>query len=831
MAAYSQGEGGGGGAPVFLENDVLSLEFDPATTGIILRDKAAGTEWRSSPENAASDPLADTYSTPLLQSPFLLTYANDAGIKVSLSAFADSIEKGQYEYALADGGLEVNYTVGKVDRTYYIPPAAPEARFNAFLDKMDGAGRSRVQGGYRLYDIDNLVPSDNRGELLRDYPDLADGKVWILRIIPEYMKTQFEDIFAAAGYTPADYEEDASRCAALAVAEQPGFNLTLRYELDGGSLLVSVPFDRISYRKGFPLTDLTVLPLMGAGGLADQGYALVPDGSGALVRFNNGKQSQNALELPLYGWDEGQYRAYRYMDNRASFPVFGIEKNGESLLCLIEEGAPYASVLADVSGRNSSYNSVSARFTVVHGGEVDITRKGRTSSGLALYRYEAEPAAGEGIVLRYTPCAGGYVGMAKAYRSYLREKYPALGKGRGVRPGDGSLPVAVEILGAVEKTQHIVGLPFVLPLPLTGYAEAEGMIRDFAAWGWEKARIKLNGWFNGGLTHSLPVRIRLVDELGNSAAFESLLAAAASSGYEVYGEADFYHIKKWGPFDGFNLNRDTARRITRERAVLPTFSPVWFFSYGRNDKEKSYLVRPAYFTELARNFAGEAEKRGIRGVAFRTLGNRLAADYREDDPVSRTAAMNIRQELLAELAAGGTGIMISEGHDYAVPWADFITGMPLSSQGFGICDEAVPFYQIALHGLVPYTGKAVNLAENYTRHLLQTVESGAGLYFSFMTEPAAVLQETLYVEYYSNEYGQWAAAANDLYRSFAQDFDGLWTETIENHEILAPGVTVTGYSNGVQVYVNAGSEPYRRDGVEVGAKSYTVIKERLPWQE
>jgi len=88
--------------------------------------------------------------------------------------------------------------------------------------------------------------------------------------------------------------------------------------------------------------------------------------------------------------------------------------------------------------------------------------------------------------------------------------------------------------------------------------------------------------------------------------------------------------------------------------------------------------------------------------------------------------MKMRQEKLAELSGKGTDILLNTGYAYAVPWADFITDMAIDDQSFGITDVSVPFYQMALHGLVPYTGPAINLAEDYTKNLLKTVESGAG---------------------------------------------------------------------------------------------------------
>jgi hypothetical protein len=169
--------------------------------------------------------------------------------------------------------------------------------------------------------------------------------------------------------------------------------------------------------------------------------------------------------------------------------------------------------------------------------------------------------------------------------------------------------------------------------------------------------------------------------------------------------------------------------------------------------------------------------------------------------------------------------MLLAGHAYAAPFADFIADMALDDQSFGITDVPVPFYQIALHGLVPYTGMAINLAEDYTRHLLKTIESGAGLYFSFMTEETAILQETKFRQFYANEYGKWVRDADALYRQFTADFGHLFNQAITDHVILSSGVTMTGHDDGTRVIVNVNSFAVDYYGRYIGANSYVVSRQ------
>ena len=813
-------ENDGSTEDIVLENYFLHLRFLPRTAEIILTDKASGAQWRSNPLDAANDPLADTVTKYFMGSQFSLEYADSAGVGMTLYSGINSVALGIYGYELADNALEIHYSIGDIARSYIIPPAAAEQRMLTFLEKMERDDRRKVEASYRLYDINNLRTGDDKSRLLADYPDLGRTKMYVLRdTTQDYMKETMEDLFARAGYTYDDYYEDASRHTPSGGDEKPAFNITLRYTLDARSLILSVPFDKIAYRTAYPITQLTLLPFMGAGGVNDKGYMLVPDGSGALIYFNNGKQNQISYNNNVYGWDEAMPRDAVINDNRAPFPAFGIQKNGNALLCVIEEGSSYGGVRADVSGRSSSWNNVYPFFTMVHGAVIDISGR----SDRSVYLYEKGLPEGESITLRYTPCAGdGYSGMAKQYRSWLMNRYPAL-SGRKEGGGAGGVPIAIEIPGAVNKTRHRLGIPFDLPLKLTSYKEAQGMIEDFAQWGWKNTRIKLTGWFNHSVDHSVPNKIKLPGELGSKKDLKNMLSAAEKNGYAVFPEVDFLYMRDVKPFDGFSLYRDAARYVNRKRIEKYPFSFVWFGERVRWGK-LSYLARPAYMMSLIDNFSRKMPALGLRNIAFRNLGARLAGDYHEKRTVSREASLRMRQEKLAELKKLKTGVLVNTGYAYAVPWADFITDMALDDQSFGITDASVPFYPMALHGLVPYTGPAINLAEDYTKNLLKTVESGAGLYFSFMREETSVLQETKFRQFYANEYDKWSPDANALYRKFTADFAGLYDQAIVNHVILAEGLTWTEYEDGTVVIVNYRENAATHGGVDIGARSYTVVR-------
>ena len=81
---------------------------------------------------------------------------------------------------------------------------------------------------------------------------------------------------------------------------------------------------------------------------------------------------------------------------------------------------------------------------------------------------------------------------------------------------------------------------------------------------------------------------------------------------------------------------------------------------------------------------------------------------------------------------------------FALPFADHVMNAPAASSYFDMTDAAVPFYQIALSGIVPYALPASNLAPSPDAMFLKAVETGAGLSNAWMYRDPSLLKDTDY---------------------------------------------------------------------------------------
>ena len=800
-----------------LENDRLKFVLDASTTQFALTAKDTGMVWYSNPTDAANDEKALTSEKNNLQSTLLLTYSTINGVDTLFNNYTYSILNQIYEIDAGEDYIKIYYTIGEMEKEYVIPPVITKERMEAYLDSMENSDKLMVNNYYKEYDINNLSKRDeaNRDELLINYPILETEVAYILRDnATDNIKNKMQQIFEAYGYTYEEYLEDKELSLSGSSSSKPVFNISMVYRLEGDDLVVEVPMDEIEYRDDFPLYNLSILPYFGAGSTQEEGYLFVPEGGGALINFNNGKTAQSSYYTNLYGWDMATVRTAIVHDTRAYFNVFGIAKEDNSFICILEDGASYASIRADISGRNNSYNYVNAVYRIANREQYDV---GDRYNG-AMFVYE-EQIPQENLIQRYRFMnSDSYVDLANAYHDYLASRYPE----DFLPVTDEETPVALEILGAVDKVKQVLGIPVSRPLKLTKYSEARQMLETLQDVGLNNVYVKYTGWMNGGVQQQLLSKVHTISELGSKKDLTALIKYADENGIKLYLDGVTNYAYDSNILDGFIVFRDAARLVSQEKAELFEYSTVTFGQLERQDSY--YLLSHSMIDEMADNLIAYASKNGA-GVSFNDIGMELSSDFDEHSPYSRQQALNSQEEKLKSAKKDSAGVMINMGNDYAIPYVDMVTNMDIGGSEYTILDKMIPFYPLAIHGFVNYTGEPLNLTQNGEDELLKSVEYGAGLYFTFMNETAFILQNTTYSQYFGADFSAWKDRAVEIYSRYNDELGHIFHQRMTDHEYLSDVLTCTSYEDGTLVYVNYGYEACQTpDGTIVPARDYVAVK-------
>ncbi|MBR4731290.1 MAG: hypothetical protein IK081_00850 [Lachnospiraceae bacterium] len=810
----------GGKDPIILENDKLKLTMDPVTTAFDIEVKSTGAVWHSVPtdEEVSADPLVgfETDEYNKLHSTLLMSYTNEAGAETKYNNYKNSIQNGVYQIEATNDYIKMMYSIGTIEKEYQVPPVLTEPKMKEWLDliRANDDDADTVKMFYKKYDINNPGKKDNVEELKATYPLYETEIIYVLDPkTKEQYKKEFAKYFERAGYTAEQYEEDKALSSRETTSKTPAYNVNVYYRLDGEDLVVEIPYKEIEYKAANPIYTLTVLPYFGAGSQDDEGFLMVPEGGGAVIRFNNGKgQNSRAYYSDMYGWDIGLVRKELVHETRSDFNCFGISKGDNSFICIMEDGSSYGYVQADVGGRDNSFNFVNTTYHAVLREQYDVGSVANT----AVYVFMPE-LPDESLKQRYHFVnSGSYVDMAKEYSEYLKEKNP---EAFAVNQ-ETDAPVVVEIVAAADKIKQILGVPTSRPLKLTTYKEAREMITELKNDGVNNLSVKLSGWANGGVSQKIMKKVKLVSACGSKKDLTNLAQEAKNLGVDLYldGVTLFeYNSKLW---DGFNSFTDAARFISRERAKIYQYSKV---TYAQRENSESYYMLHADLANQITHTLFDATQSYGANVSFRNIGQDLAGDYYMKKITTRESAKNTEEQTLFEMSKSSK-IMINNGNEYAAVHSDVITNMDFHGSEYTIIDEFIPFYQIALHGYKNYVGEPINLAANPEKELLLSVEYGAGLYFTFMKESPFALQKTLYDEYFGANYDSWHQKMLSIYERYNKELGHTFHQEITDHKVLNDDLTCTTYADGTKVYVNYGNESQEIDGKVVPARDYRVVR-------
>lgn len=819
---------------VTISNGSLSLTVSGSSTQIEVKDEKTGKIYQSNPsaEDIAKYANADGQHKDVLSSTLNLTYSNSTDTQKEIDNYSQCIRDNKFYKIekVSDTEVKVSYSVGDFEKTYVCPVAIKESRMKQFLDKIPRTAQKSVLRSYVYYNYEELSKSEDsadktlltKGEAL--FPDLKDEPIYYLdEEVTDARLKQLETKFISAGYTAEDRIKDMGSYEVSRNEGKPIFDISVHYILEDDQLVVKVPMEEIQYNEDYPIVKLQVLPYMGTANSEEKGYMLVPEGSGGLIKFNNGKTGQQRYQGDLYGWDYGQSRDTIVDESKVNFAAFAIanETKKDSFLCISEEGSSYASVISDIAGKNNGYNYTTFSYSLVHGENMDVSNKSDTT-----VRVYEEGLPKETITQRYVfSDSTSYSDLAVEYREYLQKKYPNLKN----KTEDTTVPLAVEMIGAVDDTEHILGYPVTRSQSLTSYEQAQTILKSLKEYGINNINAKYTGWFNTGVKQTTAKKVKTVSRLGSTSDLKDLTAYANDTdGMELYLNGTFNYVYKDKWFDGFRYSKNAAKFISREECELFTWDPVTFQANDENRSDHNYanyfLVKPSYAMNAIDNYVDKINSYGSKNIGFEEIGNQLSGDYNPKDRVSREAAMNLQVKKMQTLKQGGNKIMITAGNQYAVPYADYITDMNIASRPVNIIDEQVPFYQMALHGIVNYSGAAINLSEDQEENILKSAETGAGLYFTYIYENTDALQDGKYTKYYACNFDQWKDETTSLYNKFNDALGDTYNQYIVGHEKVADGVYKTTYENGKSVLVNYNYEDYDYQGTAVKSRNFTVVK-------
>lgn len=793
------------GMALAAENDTLKLYADTENGYVAVVDKRNGQITYSNPLDADEDQIASGTNKSYLKSQIILDYFNTSRTEGTYDSYNYCTSRGQLEVESIKDGVRFIYTMGDMESsTGIVPQYISRETLDRVLAALDEDGVDFVQKKY--------TESDVADDYLQLLDSAAKGASQIRRL---------NRYFEEAGFTSEDYMVEMENSGVEGVLPI-SFVIPLEYRLNQDAVDVSIPMSAVQENGGGSIFRIQLLRYFGAAGTDENGYLLVPNGSGSIINFNNGKSSADNYSEYVYGIDPlmAEYTVRENTEN-VKLALYGLCREKSSIFATIEDGASFAYLNAGVSGKINEYNYVYPTF-VLRGND-KLSMFGTTGNEADIPVVETN-FYDANLKVKYTMLTeenAGYVGAANYYRQRLVNE----GVLQAKEDTAGDIKFYYDVLGGVMMEKFFLGTRYQGMYSMTTFDQAADMSSDLAANGITNQVMNFQGWMNRGYYHDVVDKIKVPGALGGKRGLGKLNQAVADNGGTLYADVALQKVteitKRYS--DGNETSRYYGGGYIADFGLVnpATLRQTSGLGYMEN---LYYLVSPKFLVRYVDKFTANIDKYDIDGISLRDLGNVLHSDKKRTNVINREEALDVVKASLAQIEDTGRNIMVNDGNDYAFAYADDIINAPLTDNDYYIVDETIPFYEMLIHGYIDYSGAVINLSDTYDRTdiVLNLVETGASPHFMFTHEYSNAIKNTGLNRFYSTNYDNWKDDAVGIYSAVNEALKHVKGASIVNHQILENDIRVISYSNGVKIYINKGNADQTVDGVNVPAKSYQI---------
>jgi len=600
-----------------------------------------------------------------------------------------------------------------------------------------------------------------------------------------------------------------------------GIIIPVQYTLSDDGLLAEIVTSEIQelWSERWVVKKIDFLPYFGAGSLTDEGYLFVPDGSGALINFNNMKHGYQSFNSTVYGANITLSESASPVMTRESIslPVFGEKCNDNAFLAVILNGDASSGIKATTSRKTSSYNHVYSTAIVR---DTDYKHmEGRQAFGGNQNSDISEASDNlhkdKNYAVKYfflESEKANYVGMSDCYREFLEEREEL----KRSELADKKFLV-LDVIGAVSIEKYVFGVKTPVITPMTTYNQVCDIVKELKAQGVENLIINYVGAYKGGLNSQSQDTMKVESALGSAQEFRDMVAYLKSENVQLFLESNPIDIYKTG--NGYNINGDATKTFFNSygfqyRYALDTYLPV---------KEESWrLLTPNKVPGFVQNFAESTKEWNVNQISVNRLGDVLYSNYDYNNYISRPMTKQLWMQSLSQANEIMDYVMVHDGNAYALPYTDVITDLSNSNSDFDMEDSSIPFYQIAFQNVKVLTAEGINTTVDYQEAFLKALESGSSIKFNLFSADPTILVGTVHNNMTSYSYQFWKETIIDMYKEYQSVMQNFAGDEIVNHEVIAKDVVLTEYESG-KLIINYSDEIYIYDGVLIEANGYAVL--------
>lgn len=558
--------------------------------------------------------------------------------------------------------------------------------------------------------------------------------------------------------------------------------LTYEVTLTERGFDVSLRQDSIKENSNALLSNVSIYPFFGAAKKElIPGYIMVPDGVGALFRFDQFEDFTSPYQKPFYGRD---FAISTFVDETSITgddlnltantygAIHGINQQG--YLNILKEGQAYATLTVYPADVITDFFFAYTTFTYRSSYRQPLNQS-QTNSVLRVQE-ETNPFD---IHMDYQLLSNeqaNYVGMAQTYQDHLIQRETL------ELNLDAHQPIHLDILMQDNERAFIGRNTFLM----TTAKDILNIIESFD--NADMLYLTLRGTSDHGYSGSSLDIFPLSSELGSKEDWESIFTKQNVSIY-IYLEPLKLYTN-----DPFHSQLE----IARGRHLL---------SYRFSDDYGTYdYVNPHNYEAYLESKIEAITAFGFDGVAFENLGNTIYGSF-GDAPFTRGEMLDLTKTLVSHQT-------VYQGYDFAFG-SDALFQMPLTHSQHAKMTDTVPFITYVLAGYQDVFGPYHNYFGNTSNMLLKMIDFHVSPSFQVTQESPYRLLNSPNQTWFSTRFSIWESEIHRQKNVIYDVLRDVQGETIIKRLIPEIGISIVTYSSGNKIIINYTNEDYTYEDVTV----------------
>jgi len=540
------------------------------------------------------------------------------------------------------------------------------------------------------------------------------------------------------------------------------------------------------------------------------GYLFVPDGSGALIRYQKPKKYLKSYSERVYGLDyaidnlnelndlkSNRPRDMLKANSTITMPVFGVSLgvNRNAILGRVSKGDSYAYINASPAGVVTDYNWATASFiyrqvysqpTSKNGAGVPVVQKSRNTVNpeMEIYFLSGENA--------------NYSGMAAKYSEILKDE--GILKDN-INNTESNLyldfiaaDVEKQLIGNKEKT-------------VTSMEYIKNSLEKLNSNGVKNISLSLLGWQQGGLSGYKKSSVYSNTVIGEFADFADIKKILSENG----GELSFYTDPLRAKEIQINSRVDAGINLSQSPICDTAVDTKKFLG------DTWYLKTETAFKYLNKQF--NALNKENLSVSL-DGGNLLYGEYLVNSFISREETKGFIEEKVSKIYSKQKNLAVYNPNQYLLPFVSAYRNAPISCNQEIYITDSVPFLQLVLSGNMVLVAPYAN--ENFYSKIdmLKCLEYNMYPSFILTEESNLELEKTTLSDRVSTCFDNWEKTICDIDSFICSALQNVRGKQMLSHKRINQTVFMTTYENGV-MYINYGEEQYKTpDGATVEPESF-----------